>query len=287
MPFTKHKNKHQQGQALLFVVVAVTIALSVGVAVSSRSLFMSSRTSRTDTSSRVFAAAEGGAEQLLNQPESFLDTLVADSGLNCGDAGMESASESGKCLYVYQNTDDPVSSQAVVDADTFKTNSPEGQPAHYWFDLNSGDVKEVRLQGFGSSSIQLCWDNPQTAIYYVSYNSSGTVKRAGLRASSGFGHAGDVSAFDAVSGGSNGYPLCKTVDLVSNVMGLRIKPLYEPAKIAVFSNNLPTQGYKITSRGELVQEGQVKTSETITVYRSYPYLPSTFDYAVYSNAALD
>ena len=53
----ENKNK---GQALLFVVVAVAMAMAIGVSVSTRTISSLKRASRTDTSARVIAAAEGG-----------------------------------------------------------------------------------------------------------------------------------------------------------------------------------------------------------------------------------
>src|SRR3972149_3695556 len=63
------------GQALLFVIVAMTVALAVGINVSLRTLSTISRTSQADTSERVLAAAEGGAEAFLKLSVGDLKTL--------------------------------------------------------------------------------------------------------------------------------------------------------------------------------------------------------------------
>ena len=239
---------------------------------------------------RLIAAAEGGIEAALVQDENVLSTYAAKlSNTYCGSAGMtliNGGTDDKKCLLTFPSGSDPIKSQAIVDVTEFSTNGVPGQQPNYWFELNPGDVKEVRLSG-GTGTVQLCWDNVNTAIYYISYTSSGKTARGGLIAG-GFTNTADTSGFTAGGTSSaNGYAYCKTVAMVTGgVVGLRIKPLYEPAKIAVFSPTLPLQGYQIISRGELTQEGQAKTTKTITVYRSYSYLPSSFDYAIYSNGAL-
>ena len=68
--------KDNKGQVLVFVVATMAIALAVGVSVSLRTLSSLSRTSTSDTSSRVLAAAEGGAERYLSKTLSELDARV-------------------------------------------------------------------------------------------------------------------------------------------------------------------------------------------------------------------
>ena len=81
------------GQALLFVIVAMTVALAVGVNVSLRTLSSVSRTAQSDTSERVLAAAEGGAESFIKlsvgQLEAISDAFDTDTVADylCDDAG--------------------------------------------------------------------------------------------------------------------------------------------------------------------------------------------------------
>ena len=63
------------GQALLFVIVAMTVALAVGVNVSLRTLSSVSRTAQSDTSERVLAAAEGGAESFIKLSVGQLEAI--------------------------------------------------------------------------------------------------------------------------------------------------------------------------------------------------------------------
>ena len=87
------------------------------------------------------------------------------------------------------------------------------------------------------------------------------------------------------------FKYCKTVSFPSgfNPYGLRVKALYNDAKFAVYpasGKNLPTVGYKLVSNGSIVQDSSVVATKKITVYMSLPYLPSVFDYAIYSNQNL-
>jgi len=49
---------------------------------------------------------------------------------------------------------------------------------------------------------------------------------------------------------------------------------------------LPTQGYKFTSRGEIVTGSGGEEKATVIVHRSYPYAPDIFDYGIYTPTTL-
>ena len=103
--------------------------------------------------------------------------------------------------------------------------------------------------------------------------------------SSGFSHSSDVSdIFEQSNSNRAEYPYCSTVNLVSNPYGLRIKVLYNQSEVAVFptSGNLPSQGYELTSRGEISTEIGSEEKATDIVHKSYPYAPDIFDYGIYT-----
>ncbi len=282
----KNKERRDSGQALLFVVVAMTIALSVGVAISSRTLQMSSRTSRTDTSARVLAAAEGGIDRLLDQPESFLDAL--SSGMpNCGTGGFDAApGDSSRCIINYTpDSGDPITSRAVLSAQTFRHTDVSGTTGYYSFDLVNNQTKTVNITGM--STFRICWNNPGAVIEYILYGDTVTrqfLKPAGFVnndiSSTGFLDAGSI-------GGVSPLPYCYDVESTgNNYRGVRIRSIFQGTKVAVVPINpnvLPLQGYRLYSRGELVQEGDVKVTKAIVVYRSYSTAPSFFDYAIFTN----
>lgn len=289
----KEKRKEKQyGQALLFVVVAVTIALSVGVSVSTRTLSSQRRVASTDSATRVANAAEGGAEMMLGQTYTFLSSFT--SGPPDCPLGFSIDSTNTKCVITYLPVlvGDKITTKATVDAKAFSMNTVD----HYWFDLGLGMVKEIGLVGYTDSGwgglnhgIYVCWENPKSAIYALSYNSSGDLEKEWF-VSDHFTHSSDISGFTIFSDSwypGLGYTACAKIHLVSSVYGLRIKTLYDATRVHVYpgtSGTFPTQGYKITSVGELVSGGDSDAKETrvVVVYKSFPYAASIIDSGLYS-----
>jgi len=292
------------GQTLLFVVVAVTIALAVGVSVTTRTLNLSSRISRTDTAQRVIAAAEGGIERLLVQPESFLDALEVgtpdcsilntSSGMDGVEGeGVKSTPEGDKCIIEFVPTSqDKITAMATVDAEKFSLNADD----HYWFNLEPGYVKEVNLNGYSNNSLLVCWDNTDAAVYYTYYNTPSDscenmqVSKGGLISSS---FSGDISesGFERVSLTKDGFDVCGNIDLsrISSPVGLRLRVLYDSAKMGIFPadpSDFPNQGYKMTSKGELTVDNEVVAEKTIYLYKSFSYAPSFLDYGLYTTGSI-
>ncbi len=308
----KIKNSDQRGQALLFVVVALTIALSVGVAVATRNLSMTSRTTRTDTSTRVFAAAEGGMERLLSLSIANQSAL-ASATPNCAGMGLLtpiSPCASGCMISFPPTASDAVTTNACLTSTPYRYNKNElcvsTNPDEYCFVLDPGKVKEVVLRATYVSPIQqfprtqdlrVCWNNEDTAIYYIVYDDAGNLQKGGFLSNT-FSPASPVetSGFNTVNTGTNGYQRCGVIDMTvtGNPYGLRLHALYGSSKVGVFpikvaspnNQDLPVQGYRLSSEGFLTEEGTTKTLKSIVVYKSAPYLPGVFDYSIYTEANL-
>jgi hypothetical protein len=292
-----NKKTYEKGQTLLFVVVAVTIALSVGIAVSTRTISSLRRVTRTDTSTRVIAAAEGGIENMLGRTYFELDQ--AKEAVNCEAIGAEKQliGSTSSCVYNFNPVDvegggDLISSRAIVKVETYNSNEEGGG---YSFDLIPGEVMEVVLYDgtsqYGPSDIQICWDKPESAVYYYSYDEDGNVKKGGLYTSD-FPYGSDVSGLfkdeDDPSDSDVYTEYCKVVNLVDFAYGLRIKVLYNGSKVAVFptSGNLPIQGYKLTSIGEIVTDEGSEEKATVIVHKSFPFAADIFDYGIYTPSVL-
>ena len=184
-------------------------------------------------------------------------------------------------------TGDLISSRAVVKVEKFSTNEGSG----YSFNLNPGSLKEVNLDNYESDKIKICWENSQTAIYYLSYNKDGDIFKGGIKPRilvSTNMNLSDIFENDTES--EAGYSSCKKVSLAEDPYGLRIKVLYNTSKVAVFPTDadvpLPTQGYKLTSRGEVVTGSGSEEKATVIVHKSYPYAPDIFDYGIYTPTTL-
>jgi hypothetical protein len=286
-----HKNNNQQGQALLFIVVAMTIALSIGINASVRTITSLSRTTRTDTAARALAAAEGGIERFLALSTSELedaadgtcpeDPLSEGSSLPAGDAP-------NSCVVSFDTTGDIIVSQAHVNVQRYI-------PDPYTFSLASGEVKEINLYNYtdgifyGQSSseydVTICWSSaPASDIMYVSYNSSGIQTRGILTGDNPPDLPYSAEGATIADSSNADFDDCHQVDIGSNIYGLRIRSLGGSSDIGVYGvdEDLPIQGYRIISVGKLRQVSGVTATRIIRVVRTLPYLPVSFDYALYS-----
>jgi hypothetical protein len=282
-----------KGQTLLFVLVAVSIALAVGISASTRTLSSVQRTTRTDTSSREYAAAEGAAELALTQPVQFYADLAGNTitQAECGTLGknvtrIDTGGGNYGCKVTYGTSSDAIQTQAVLTA-TAETSQDLAS-----LSLPVGKVKEVALSGSSGSFFNLCWDNDNSAIYYVFYATDGSIITGGLYPSSdNFSHSGDIGyTFKGVTAsGSNpdGHKYCRLVPAPSNNAGLRLRSLYNSTTVGVYtlssSYSFPLQGYVLTSKGTLANTTTDNTSKIIEIHRSLPYLSGIFDYALYSD----
>jgi hypothetical protein len=303
MPVFSFRSKltTSRGQSLLLVIIAMTIALTVGLAVTNRVLDSIRRTSSTDTSARVYSAAEGGIEWFLRQPVGVLETLAdgnTDNGRDCPAGTTWDSTDPQSCVITYQPQDnDKIKSKANIYVKHFSFNYLESGNNHYWFTLKPGDVKEVSLSDlqrgeFYHGDIDICWNSLEnvqsSAIYYTTYNEDGVEQKQIIappitKPGTIFSISGDTIA----GPGRLDYENCHTVNIAddTDIYGLRIKSLYSPSKVAVFpiSDEFPIQGYEIVSIGRLDNEDDdIEAVKQIKVYRSFPYAPSLFDYGIYS-----
>lgn len=264
---------NQKGQVLLFVIVIMTVSLSIAIAVSTRTLASLSRVTREDTANKALTAAESGLEQYLLKTPTELNALMsADTTLSFVDSnsGIRTAATMNVQKYKFN----------------FATNILK-------FNLDTGYVKEIKLDGFTGASVKICWDNTATAIAYTLYSPSTIISKGiidpyvGISATKIYN---DSTQGSTASGPTSEYPAgCKSITGTSGTSGLRIRTLYNNANVYVIpsTGTLPDQGYKITATGKLFSEGKVTTTKKITVYKSYPYVSGIFDYALYTETPLN
>ena len=281
----KNMYKNEKGQTLLFVVVAMTIALAIGINASVRTVTSLSRTTRTDTSSRALSAAEGGIERFLS-----LSTQELENAMTGACAAGTYDNSSGACKIEFDDVSDILVSQAFVTVERYA-------PASYPFTLESGQVKEVNLYDFtnpgtfySSNLIQICWTSrAQSDIMYLSYNSAGVQERGGITGDNPPGGLYVAQGFVPAGAGRDGYTNCEIVDIGVNIYGLRIRSVGGTSDVAIYGVGgaaLPLQGYIITSVGTLQQDQSVTASRTIRIIRTLPYLPVSFDYALFSQSGI-
>ena len=288
---------NQQGQALLFVVVAMTIALSIGINASVRTITSLSRTTRTDTAARALAAAEGGIERFIALPTQDLEEAVRVAGgmsVNCPVGTRRELDRHGHgtyenyCMISFDVSGDILISQAFVTVE-------HHTPTFYPFFLEAGQVKEINLYDFNTgvfysdNLIELCWTpQPEADIMYVAYNSSGVQARGGITGFDSPPNPYHQEGFISAIPGHDGYTNCEEVDISNNIYGLRIRSVGGDSDVGIFpvGDTLPLQGYRITSLGKLEQDQGVTATRVISIIRTLPYLPVSFDYALYSEAPI-
>lgn len=305
---SKNIKKNESGQALLFVVVTMTIALAVGVGASLRSISSIRRVANTDTYSRVLSAAEGGIERFLAL--SYQELIAASSGTcpSANDIETLVDPQSGKSYCVVRfdpinsltnpfgfgnNLADNITAVARVEVSPI-TNIAPGESLRV--NLPKEDTLELRLEGYnpsGTKTLGICWTpkNPsvQSALYLVGYSTSDFFKM-GVGPSS----LNELPTGFSTNANSNN---CFRADLSkpANIYGLRIMSMFGDSIVEVFpiGANLPIQGHQVTSVGVLLNNNDIQsilnldfssgyTSQSLSVGITAPYLPSVFNFGIFS-----
>jgi hypothetical protein len=284
------KNKDQQGQALLFVIAAMSIALALGVNISMRTLSSVSRTTRTDTSARVLAAAEGGAERVLNASTAKMKEFIASS-TSCGLINATWDATLNSCIVNFLGAD--FHARAKVSLLEVSHNAEIGTTEYYTFKVEQDSVTQVNVTGL--SAVTVCFTPVTNSdLYTIAYGTKGGL--ADITSSKKLISSGLVpgpyapGVVIAAGASANGFIYCNSItqnDAVYSSKMLRIRSIGGDSRVGVFppsGGSLPNQGFEITSIGELVQNSFVKVAKKVNVFKSYPYLPGVFDFGVFSPA---
>lgn len=323
---TTHTN--QKGVALAGAAIAMTIALGLVVGLVVSVISTQSDISDTDTSQRVLAAAEGGAESFLSmnrrQLEDWVDDDNDDNGDRtaiCNDLGGTLNDGKDGCVFTFHPTSsDDVEAQATVMLDSYNANhGRRGSEEIVQFSLDVGQVREISLEGY-SGSFAICWDdqNENVGLYLIGYNpTSGKFNKAMVTCYDDNGD-GECPDWDITSnpGGGTGLrddtepPKDDELELGLSSCNYKLGNLLNPlgggptpdnrlriyvvpgtagtsgpvtvAAIPKGGEKFPEQGFKITSVGTLTSPSPIQIEKVVTVYRSHPFLPSLFDFALYA-----
>lgn len=308
------RESHESGQALLFVVIAMTIALALGIGLSLETINSVSNVADTDTSQRVLAAAEGAAERALTMSNDKLKDMKENPAAFCADKDHLNGTwdaAAGKCYvdFVTNTGDDDVAVRASVTVTEYQVVFDDEHSTP--LDISQSNVEEIFLKGYNpggnaTGDIQICWNGP-AVLYYRVYNEAGDnfnniVKYStAVDCSSGCPDVDNSwtmsNNIDAITGASASpprpeYQNCTTVktlyhptqnpDGVLDPVGLRIRSLGASITDGMIypTPDLPVQGYRIHAVGELLNPDG--TQRVVTVYKSFSYVPSIFDFSFYS-----
>ncbi len=293
----KYIKSDQSGQALLLVIVSLTVALAVVTSISVRNLSSISRIAQTDSSYRVSAAAEGGAERFLSLSNAQLFNIASDaSSSSCSSAGVTYDSGSDKCTVAFPGTSgDNINSLAYVSVSIY----PSGPSMN--LTVNKDETYEIALNTYSANTINVYWKassgTVQPAVFLLGYTGtmSGTqvwkqlyCPNSGCSATLADSVTGAPSGTATSGVYTNGVSGISTQISGVSMYGLRILVLGADADIRVESSGgatIPQQGYIIESVGELSTNSSVTATSTTSVFKSYTFLPSMFDFAIYNNGA--
>lgn len=297
------KKQSQSGQILLIVIVFMTIALALGISISLRSISSISRVADVDTTSRVLAAAEGGAETFLQKSTQEL-TALKDICTGSYTGGVPA-----QCAVNYNagSASDFISAQAVITVQEYTSTS--SQYFVYTLNIGDGSISEVNLKG-KKQDLMICWSPVDSSaastpdLYFTVLSDTGIALQKGVSSGSvGKPPTYVVSGFenstsDVTNCEANTNMRTYRLNLASlnNLTKLRIKSIVGASKVQIYAVNpvgseLPVQGFKIVSVGSLTSSSSSSaTVENVTkravVYKPYPYVTGLLDFGMYSTGGL-
>lgn len=258
---------NSKGQTLIGVMLVMIIALAMGITISQRILSGYIRTTNIDSSARAESVAKAAAEKVLAYSTTALDSYITNN--NCG----------SNCTLSIVGADG-VTASAVVTL-SFAGNSASAQTSL----ISKDSTYEINMVGYSDSQqLELCWDNAVTGnnpSIYVSYifgtNPYQISKYAYNSASTQY----STNGFDSSSPDLS-YANCVNLPAKTAPQFARVRAVYNDVNLHVIPKGgatLPIQGYLITSVGTV---GTIK--RTVTVIKSKPYLPTVFDFAIFSSS---
>lgn len=301
----KSTENNEKGQLIVYVIVGLTILLAMGVGASFRAISIIGDFSDTDTAQRAQAAAEGGAENVLSLPNSDLENWLDPPQMSAICTSLGGNIESNQCRFDFAaQSEDKISTKALVDVSYFNETDPITHEVG--FEAKSGQVKEIDLTNYSedSETLDICWtENDNTGIYYIVLYEDTSVRKGLVPCHTTLsgclfgGSAGTLDTTILREGDIGIYTSCARVGIDAvqpPPIKLRIYPLTvsnsdqitSMAVIPTDGSSLPNQGYKITSIGSLVEPSDISIKKTITVYKSFPYLPGIFDFALYGGTGI-
>jgi len=285
------------GQAVIIVLLIMVIALTVGISISLRSSTNTRLSTRTEESQRAFSAAEAGLEA----------ALIAGTGtLTNNTFGTNSKYEATNSFY--GNELEFIFPEAIARDDTQQL----WLVSHY----ANGDLYDVSgnlITCNNGNAATTCYTIP--TIYVCWGDSKYTNDEPAIEATLIYLQGGVYKitkyAYDAKSraGTNNGFVLASANNKCSKgsyyatltfpntggeqYIALRLRLMYNVNKQAIVVKStdgiskFPYQGEMVVSTGKVYITGQNQAEvRTLHFYKSYPYLPGIFDFALFSSNTL-
>lgn len=283
-------NKNEEGQALMMIVLVIMIALTVGVAVASQALVSSRQALYEEESAQAYAAAEAGAEEALLFLETCtgINCIVQDVSGSIDDANYNYTINSANLLAnnIYEvklDKDEVIQIDITYDGEVVPAKLDNTDVTIYWWATEHPEGIDSGTE----AAIEYTYltENP-AGTYLVSDKNAfdGMVSRGGS-SSNNFTFISETNTSIGTDRTYKYFANSPTFTTGTEVQRLlRIRAWYNGTWVLVklgpgktFSN----QGYEITSIGTANE-----SKRTLKVTRTNPYLPSIFDYVLFSGADL-
>jgi type II secretory pathway pseudopilin PulG len=275
----------ESGQMLLIVVLVMVVALTVGLSVATRSITNVKISKQNEESQRAFQAAEAGLELNIRK--------ALDGGLQIGsDTQFDNNSsftvanptpiQISSTVGDYLNSGDPVTQDRGIDVWLMEyDNYKKAGPTESFGPSNAGS-KTVELSWQKNGVTQTCSSGDTRTSALEVWVLKGTNKTTQLQVEKYY--------YDpcATATGYNTLPTDTTGEntatddfkyrstlTVANGIALKVIPIYNPTKIYVEGNNLPSQGKIVTSEGK-----SGETVRKLEYTQFYPEFPTEMFYAL-------
>ncbi len=263
-----------RGSVLLIIVGILTVLMVAGLAYSARSISTQKQSSHSIQSDQAYACAEAGAEEALGILEGGDVLGCSSEGSPCAGSLTDPASPTTElCHFNYYATDDP----------------PAGAGS-YDFVLGQDDTIQLTLTGGGN--ITLYWygsgvdeGDPAALLYSAIYYDGADYQMdkaiydpTPLLRPPDTGFDSNVSASDEAD-----YDYMKTIaipDGNGRPVLLRVRGLFASNQAMIKDSGLTSQGTRVTSTGYAGE-----SVRRVEVRRSNPYLPTIFDYVLFSGSS--
>jgi hypothetical protein len=269
--------KNERGQTLILMLIVTVVSLTIGVAISSRAVSTLKQTSYTAQAGKAQKFADAGAEHALPDPGSLLGCT---SSTPCKLDVDNDGDDNDVSYYVEQSG---------------------GGTAPITFTSDQDETYEINLTSSNLTQVRISWNGDAIITYSVikKDGATGDVSTAQRGASDPDESGADgcnlpLGSSDPVVSAGSGYDhkidaAGLSVDpAAGDDLRIRIRPLCGDADIQVEGLNsgggpedLPNQGYKITSTGTY---GEAEWTAEVT--KMNPALPAIFDYAIFSDTSL-
>lgn len=252
------KLHRQSGQVALIVLLIMAVTLVIAVSLARRTSEDIAQTTKQSETSKVFSAAQSGAEQVLTD---VLTALRSGGTVPIGTSTLTSINDS--------------SITVNVDAATNFTQS-----------LDEGETYQVAVPAIGSVTVE--WGDgtssdcsTEASLLVAKYTDSGSGTEVEYTGYAPVGCSARGDGFATPNSGTSGRR--NKITIPAGPDFVRLMPMY--ASTDLFVDGATDQQYTITSSAEN-QAGDNKESRVIEVTTSGYQPPSYLDYTVYSGTTL-